>query len=219
MTGYFIPSPKDVLVGLTIRDALARGTFDKLSKPGVRYWILKSKHSLQKLNREELEEMFLLEYDLVTSLIKKLSSGIFEATGIWNGGRAREPILPSWWGDSELNVDLNEAKGHGSIITGIRITAGANHGQLPAPASGNERAEQQQVVIQHDISEWYKNRVANWPAHGRHPSQADDKVEAENYFEGKTVRREYLQYARTKHAPDSWKKRGPAREKVVRKIK
>ena len=61
------------------------------------------------------------------------------------------------------------------------------------------------------LTEWYKVRVADWPADSPQPSANADWEEAKSVFPG--VPREVIRDLRRKHAPEEWKKQGrrPAR--------
>jgi hypothetical protein len=64
------------------------------------------------------------------------------------------------------------------------------------------------VVAQASLTRWYVDRKNSWRIDRKHPSEADDLVEARDHFKGHTVSREAVRVVRAGFAPKEWKAHG-----------
>ena len=68
---------------------------------------------------------------------------------------------------------------------------------------------QPRAEIEQKVKGWYRDRVANWPADQKPPSEAEDEKAAEGAFPGVPKLRDLVRQARKHYAPGDWKKAGP----------
>ena len=148
------------------------------------------------------------EHLLAIVLLNQLRSGWLVAEGFIAPSLDLQPLPPEFWQRVDVDLIENSVEANEIRVTGVLIYRATKGLAEPAPEPAPNVDPRPTPVSARELEDWYRKRVASWPADQPAPSGPDDERDARQHFAGRTVTRERMRALRREFAPPVWEKRG-----------